>query len=98
MSENQERDENKLEDCSFQLNVVDGVTSLKVEGTLGGISEAFANAALQSPQLDEVLKMVTFMLFEHHMADKEESDEPEDDVPAEATEMLKKMFGTMGEA
>jgi len=98
MSENQERDENKLEDCSFQLNVVDGVTSLKVEGTLGGISEAFANAALQSPQLDEVLKMVTYMLFEHHMADKEESDEPEDDVPAEATEMLKKMIGTMGEA
>ncbi len=68
MSENQERDENTLEDCSFQLNVVGGVTSLKVEGTLGGISEAFANAALQSPQLDEVLKMVTYMLFEHHQA------------------------------
>jgi hypothetical protein len=98
MSENQDRDENVLEDCSFHLAVVDGVTSLKVEGTLGGISEALANAALQSPQLDEVLKMVTYMLFEHHMADKEESGEPEDDVPAEATEMLKKMFGTMGEA
>jgi hypothetical protein len=98
MNENQDRDENVLEDCSFHLSVVDGVTSLKVEGTLGGISEAFANAALQSPQLDEVLKMVTYMLFEHHMADKEESGEPEDDVPAEATEMLKKMFGTMGEA
>jgi hypothetical protein len=98
MSENQDRDENVLEDCSFHLAVVDGVTSLKVEGTLGGIAEAFANAALQSPQLDEVLKITTFMLFEHHMADKEESGEPEDDVPAEATEMLKKMFGTMGEA
>jgi hypothetical protein len=98
MSENQDRDESVLEDCSFQLTVKDGVTSLKVEGTLGGIAEAFANAALQSPQLDEVLKITTFMLFEYHMADKEESGEPEDDVPAEATEMLKKMFGTMGEA
>lgn len=98
MSENQDRDENKLEDCSFQLNVVDGVTSLKVEGTLGGIAEAFANAALQSPQLDEVLKMVTFMLFEHHMATNDESDESEDEVPAEASDVLKKLFGQMGEA
>lgn len=98
MSENQNRDENKLEDCSFQLTVVDGVTSLKVEGTLGGIAEAFANAALQSPQLDEVLKMVTFMLFEHHMATNEESDESEDDAPAEASDVLKKLFGQMGEA
>ena len=98
MSENQERDENTLEDCSFQLNVVDGVTSLKVEGTLGGIAEAFANAALQSPQLDEVLKMATYMLFEHHMATNDKSDEPEGDVPAEAAEMMKKLFGQMGEA
>jgi hypothetical protein len=98
MSENQERDENTLEDCSFQLNVVGGVTSLKVEGTLGGISEAFANAALQSPQLDEVLKMVTYMLFEHHMVENGEPDELEEDVPAEAAEMMKKLFGQMGEA
>ncbi len=98
MNENQDRDENKLEDCSFQLNVVDGVTSLKVEGTLGGISEAFANAALQSPQLDEVLKMATYMLFEHHMATNDESDESEDDVPSEASDVLKKLFGQMGEA
>ena len=98
MSENQDRDENKLEDCSFQLNVIDGVTSLKVEGTLGGIAEAFANAALQSPQLDEVLKMATFMLFEHHMATNDESDESEDDVPAEAAEVMKKLFGQMGQA
>jgi hypothetical protein len=98
MSENQDRDENVLEDCSFHLSVVDGVTSLKVEGTLGGISEALANAALQSPQLDEVLKMVTYMLFEHHMATNDESDEPEDDIPAEASDVLKKLFGQMGEA
>jgi hypothetical protein len=98
MSENQDRDENVLEDCSFQLNVVDGVTSLKVEGTLGGIAEAFANAALQSPQLDEMLKMATYMLFTHHMTTKDESDESEDLVPAEATEVLKKLFGKMGEA
>ncbi len=99
MNENQnpETDENVLEDCLFHLTVKDGVTSLKVEGTLGGIAEAFANAALQSPQLDEVLKMVTFMLFEHHMSEGEEVG-TEDDVPAEATEMLKKMFGTVGEA
>jgi hypothetical protein len=100
MNENQnpETDENVLEDCLFHLTVKDGVTSLKVEGTLGGISEALANAALQSPQLDEVLKMVTYMLFEHHMETKGEPDDNKDDVPAEATEMLKKMFGTMGEA
>jgi hypothetical protein len=98
MSENQDRDENVLEDCSFHLAVKDGVTSLKVEGTLGGISEALANAALQSPQLDEVLKMVTYMLFEHHMATNDESDEPEDDIPAEASDVLKKLFGQMGEA
>jgi hypothetical protein len=101
MSENQtpETDDRILEDCSFHLAVVDGVTSLRVEGTLGGISEAFANAALQSPQLDEVLKMVTFMLFEHQMADgKDEPTEDETDVPAEATEMLRKLFGQMGEA
>ena len=100
MNENQnsETDENVLEDCLFHLTVKDGVTSLKVEGTLGGISEALANAALQSPQLDEVLKMVTYMLFEHHMETKGESNDNEVDVPAEAAEMLKKMFGTMGEA
>lgn len=100
MNENQnpEEDDRTLEDCSFALSVKDGVTSLKVEGTLGGISEAFANAALQSPQLDEVLKMVTYMLFEHQMTSKDESDEDEDLVPAEATEMLRKMFGTMGKA
>jgi len=98
MSENQERDENRLEDCSFHLAVIDGVTSLKVEGTLGGISEAFANAALQSPQLDEVLKMVTYMLFEHHMAEQGKEVSTEDDVPAEAAEVMKKLFGQMGEA
>ena len=100
MNENQnpEEDDRTLEDCLFHLTVKDGVTSLKVEGTLGGISEALANAALQSPQLDEVLKMVTFMLFEHQMADNEDRNEDENLVPAEATEMLRKMFGTMGEA
>lgn len=100
MSENQnpEEDDRTLEDCSFALSVKDGVTSLKVEGTLGGIAEALANAALQSPQLDEVLKMVTYMLFEHQMTSNDESDETEDLVPAEATEMLRKMFGTMGKA
>ena len=100
MNENQnpEEDDRTLEDCLFHLTVKDGVTSLKVEGTLGGIAEALANAALQSPQLDEVLKMVTFMLFEHQMADNEDRNEDENLVPAEATEMLRKMFGTMGEA
>ena len=100
MNENQnpEEDDRTLEDCSFALSVKDGVTSLKVEGTLGGIAEAFANSALQSPQLDEVLKMVTYMLFEHHMETKGEEVDNEDDVPAEATEMLKKLFGQMGEA
>ena len=100
MSENQnpEEDDRTLEDCSFALSVKDGVTSLKVEGTLGGIAEALANAAIQSPQLDEVLKMVTYMLFEHQMTSNDESDETEDLVPAEATEMLRKMFGTMGKA
>ena len=100
MNENQnpEEDDRTLEDCLFHLTVKDGVTSLKVEGTLGGISEAFANAALQSPQLDEVLKMVTYMLFEHQMTDNGDRNEDEDLVPAEATEMLRKMFGTMGEA
>jgi hypothetical protein len=100
MNENQnpEEDDRTLEDCLFHLTVKDGVTSLKVEGTLGGISEALANAALQSPQLDEVLKMVTYMLFEHHMETKDEPTDNEDDVPAEATEMLKKLFGQMGEA
>jgi hypothetical protein len=100
MNENQnsETDENVLEDCLFHLTVKDGVTSLKVEGTLGGISEAFANAALQSPQLDEVLKMVTYMLFEHHMETKGESNDNEDDVPAEAAEIMEKLFGQMGQA
>lgn len=98
MSENQDRDENRLEDCSFHLEVKDGVTSLKVEGTLGGIAEAFANAALQSPQLDEVLKMVTFMLFEHHMATNDKSDESEDNVPAEAADVMEKLFGQIGQA
>jgi hypothetical protein len=97
-NQNQETDDRILEDCSFHLDVVDGVTSLKVEGTLGGIAEVFANAALQSPQLDEVLKMATFMLFEHSMSNKDESDESEDLVPAEATEVLKKLFGQMGKA
>jgi hypothetical protein len=82
----------------FHLTVKDGVTSLKVEGTLGGISEALANAALQSPQLDEVLKMVTYMLFEHHMETKGESNDNEDDVPAEAAEIMEKLFGQMGQA
>jgi hypothetical protein len=100
MSENQnpETDDRTLEDCSFHLKVVDGVTSLKVEGTLGGISEAFANAALQSPELDEVLKMITFMLFEHQMENNGGEPESEGDIPVEATEMLKKLFGQMGEA
>ena len=100
MSENQnpETNENTLEDCSFALSVKNGVTSLKVEGTLGGISEALANAALQSPQLDEVLKMVTYMLFEHHMETKGESNDNEDDVPAEAAEIMEKLFGQMGQA
>jgi hypothetical protein len=100
MSENQnpETDDRTLEDCSFALTVKDGVTSLKVEGTLGGISEAFANATLQSPQLDEVFKIVNYMLFEHHMETKGESSDNEDDVPAEAADVLKKLFGQIGQA
>jgi hypothetical protein len=101
MSENQnpETNENKLEDCSFQLVVKDGVTSLKVEGTLGSVSEALANAALQSPQLEEVIKMATFMMFQHHIAQQAEAEaSDEDDVPAEASEILENLFGQMGQA
>jgi hypothetical protein len=99
MSENQtpERDENTLEDCSFQLTVKDGVTALKVEGTLGSISEALANAAVQSPQLEEVLKMTTYMLFQHHMSQQEEASD-EDEIPAEASDVLRALFGQMGQA
>ncbi len=96
MSENQDRDENILEDCSFQLTVVDGVTSLKVEGTLGGVAEALANAALQNVQLDEVLKMAAYMLFQHDMS-QQKSDQ-EDEVPAEASDILRELFGKMGQA
>ena len=98
MSENQDRDENVLEDCSFQLTVVDGVTSLKVEGTLGGVAEALANAALQNVQLDEVLKMATYMLFEHYTATNKDTDEPENYVKAEANEIMETLFGKMGKA
>ena len=100
MNENQnpETEDRTLEDCSFQLAVKNGVTSLKVEGTLGGIAEAFANAAIQSPQLDEVLKMVTYMLFEHQMINQERDNDSTDDVPAEAAEMLERLFGQMGHA
>jgi hypothetical protein len=100
MNENQnpDQDERTLEDCSFELKVVDGLTSLKVEGTLGGIAEALANAALQSPQLDEVLKMVTFMMFEHQMIENGDDNQDENDVPAEASEVLRKLFGSMGQA
>lgn len=88
MNENQnpETDENVLEDCLFHLTVKDGVTSLKVEGTLGGIAEAFANAALQSPQLDEVLKMVTYMLFENHIETKSKSNDNKNKASDEAAE------------
>ena len=96
MSENQDRDENVLEDCSFQLTVVDGVTSLKVEGTLGGVAEALANAALQNVQLDEVLKMAAYMLFQHEMSQQEPGQE--DEVPAEASDILRELFGKMGQA
>jgi hypothetical protein len=96
MSENQNRDENVLEDCSFQLTVVDGVTSLKVEGTLGGVAEALANAALQNVQLDEVLKMAAYMLFQHEMSQQEPGQE--DEVPAEASDILRELFGKMGQA
>jgi hypothetical protein len=40
--------------------------------------------------------MATFMLFEHHMASQEE--QTEGDVPAEAADVLKNLFGQMGEA
>ncbi len=96
MNENQDRDENKLEDCSFQLTVVDGVTSLKVVGTLGGVAEALANAALQNVQLDEVLKMAAYMLFQHEMSQQEPGQE--DEVPAEASDILRELFGKMGQA
>ena len=96
MSKNQDRDENLLEDCSFQLTVVDGVTSLKVEGTLGGVAEALANAALQNVQLDEVLKMAAYMLFQHEMSQQEPGQE--DEVPAEASDILRELFGKMGQA
>jgi hypothetical protein len=85
-------DENGLEDCSFCISVVDGITSLKAEGTLGGIAEVFANAALQSEQLNELLKIVMFMLAEHEAASKMESGETGD-----AEELLKAMFGQMGD-
>jgi hypothetical protein len=98
MNENQDRDENVLEDCLFQLAVVDGVTSLKVEGTLGGVAEALANAAIQNVQLDEVLKMATYMLFEHYTATNKDTDEPENYVKAEANEIMEKLFGQMGKA
>lgn len=96
MSENQDRDENVLEDCSFQLTVKNGTAALKVEGTLGSISEAFANVALQSEEFNEVLKMATFMLFQHDMSQREP--DQEDEVPAEASDILRELFGKMGQA
>jgi len=84
--------DNGLEDCSFCISVKDGVTSLKAEGTLGGLAEVFANASLQSEQLNELLKIVMFMLAEHEMASKMEDGETGD-----AEELLKAMFGQMGD-
>ncbi len=89
--------ENGLEDCSFCISVKDGVTSLKAEGTLGGIAEVFANAALQSEQLNELLKIVMFMLAEHELMSAAENEES-GDMPEGASEMLKAMFGNMGKA
>jgi len=89
--------DNGLEDCSFCISVKDGVTSLKAEGTLGGLAEVFANASLQSEQLNELLKIVMFMLAEHELAQKAENDDSED-MPEGVGEMLKSMFGNMGKA
>jgi hypothetical protein len=94
---NQTTDENTLEDCLIKLQVKDGVTSLKAEGTLGSISEALANAALQSEALEEVLKMTTFMLFQHHLSQQEESSN-EDEISNEANDVLKSLFGNIGQA
>ena len=92
--------DNELEDCSFCIAVKDGVTSLKAEGTLGGLAEVFANAALQSEQLNELLKIVMFMLAEHELAQQAENDDSEGmpEMPEGVGEMLKSMFGNMGKA
>lgn len=98
MSKNQtpEKNENTLEDCSFSLVMKDGSAALKVEGTLGSLSEAFANVALHSEELAEMLKMSTFMLFQHEMNQMEGPDQM--DIPAEANEILENLFGQMGQA
>jgi hypothetical protein len=96
MSKNQDRDENLLEDCSFQLTVKGGTAALKVEGTLGTLAEAFANVALQHEEFNEVLKMAAYMLFQHDMS--QQKPDQEDEVPAEASDILRELFGKMGQA
>lgn len=98
MSENQtpEKNENALADCSFSLVMKDGSAALKVEGTLGSLAEAFANVALQSEALNEVIKMTAFMLFQHEMSQSNSLDQ--EDIPAEASEILENLFGQMGQA
>lgn len=98
MNENQnpEKNENALEDCSFSLVMKGGSATLKVEGTLGSLAEAFANIALQSEELAEVIKMSAFMLFQHEMGQMENPDQL--DIPAEANEILENLFGKIGQA
>ena len=98
MNENQnpEKNENVLEDCSFSLVMKGGSAALEVEGTLGSLAEAFANVALQSEELAEVIKMSAFMLLQHEMGQMENSDQL--DMPAEASDVLRTLFGQMGQA
>ena len=74
-----ENKSDKLEECKFNLEVKDETTSLAVEGTLWGISEAIANVAVQREEVMEIFKMVAYMLFMHeqeHMSEEEKQAMP----------------------
>lgn len=74
-------EKNKLGNCLFSIEVTDDDVKIGIEGSARDLVETIANVALQSEEVNMVLKMAMLMLAQHEMSeDEDKEDEPQTPV------------------
>lgn len=74
-------EKNKLGNCLFSIEVTDDDVKIGIEGGARDLAETIANVALQSEEVNMVLKIAMLMLAQHEMSeDEDKEDEPQTPV------------------
>ena len=67
--------ENSTNNCLFKIEVKGDDVSLSVEGGARNLAETIANVAIESEEINAVLKAAIMMLIQYEMSQESDSEE-----------------------